>query len=204
MQLLKTLAKEGNAYVSGSYLARSGADVFNTFVLASPNGQVYTHDKDFPTTNIETSVYAGGEDEEFVNELTRRGVTPDPPTPIASRPGNIKSAVFALPDGISAGAALCWEQCRYRTARRLAGNVESHPGRFRLAVRRAGWRHLAREPCPGPRRARRGLRHQGGATAARAARGRSGRARQPRRRRLELAGQRAVDGAEVFGREPNR
>ena len=33
MQLLKTLAKEGNAYVGGSFLARSGADVFNTFVL---------------------------------------------------------------------------------------------------------------------------------------------------------------------------
>ncbi len=136
MQLLKTLAKEGNAYVSGSYLARSGADVFNTFVLASPNGQVYTHDKDFPTTNIETSVYAGGEDEEFVNELTRRGVTPDPPTPIASRPGNIKSAVFALPDGISAGAALCWEQCRYRTARRLAGNVD-------LILAASGWPFVA-------------------------------------------------------------
>jgi predicted amidohydrolase len=104
MQLLKTLAKEGNAYVGGSFLARSGADVFNTFVLASPDGQVYTHDKDFPTTNIETSVYAGGEDDEFVKELTRRGVAPDPPTPIPSRPGNVKSAVFALPDGISAGA----------------------------------------------------------------------------------------------------
>src|SRR6185295_7465440 len=97
MQLLKTLAKEGNAYVGGSFLARSGADVFNTFVLASPSGQVYTHDKDFPTTNIETSVYAGGEDDEFVKELARRGVAAEPPAPIPSRAHNIKSAVFALP-----------------------------------------------------------------------------------------------------------
>ena len=56
----------------GSFLARSGADVFNTFVLASPSGHVYTHDKDFPTTNIETSVYAGGEDDEFVKEHLHR------------------------------------------------------------------------------------------------------------------------------------
>jgi predicted amidohydrolase len=136
MQLLKTLAKEGNAYVSGSFLARSGADVFNTFVLASPDGQVYTHDKDFPTTNIETSVYAGGEDDEFVKELTRRGVAADPSAPIPSRPGNVKSAVFALPDGISAGAALCWEQCRYRTARRLTGNVD-------LILAASGWPFVA-------------------------------------------------------------
>ena len=85
MQLLKSLAKEGNAHVGGSFLARSGADVFNTFVLASPGGQVYTHDKDFPTTNIETSVYAGGEDDEFVKELARRGVQAEPPAPIPSR-----------------------------------------------------------------------------------------------------------------------
>ena len=96
MQLLKTLAKEGNAHVGGSFLARSGADVFNTFVLASPSGQVYTHDKDFPTTNIETSVYAGGEDDEFVKELARRGVVAEPTAPIPSRPNNVKSAVFSL------------------------------------------------------------------------------------------------------------
>jgi predicted amidohydrolase len=110
--------------------------VFNTFVLASPDGRVYTHDKDFPTTNIETSVYAGGEDDEFVKELTRRGVTPDPAAPIPSRPGNVKSAVFALPDGISAGAALCWEQCRYRTARRLSGKVD-------LVLAASGWPFVA-------------------------------------------------------------
>ena len=136
MQLLKTLAKEGNAHVGGSFLARSGADVFNTFVLASPSGQVYTHDKDFPTTNIETSVYAGGEDDEFVKELARRGVAAEPAAPIPSRPHNVKSAVFALPDGTSAGAALCWEQCRYRTARRLTGRVD-------LILAASGWPFVA-------------------------------------------------------------
>ncbi len=136
MQLLKTLAREGNAHVGGSFLARSGGDVFNTFVLASPTGDVYTHDKDFPTTNIETSVYAGGEDDEFVKELTRRGVAANPAAPIPSRAQNIKSAVFALADGASVGAALCWEQCRYRTARRLTRRVD-------LILAASGWPFVA-------------------------------------------------------------
>jgi predicted amidohydrolase len=136
MQLLKTLAAEGHAHVAGSFLARSGADVFNTFVLASPTGHVYTHDKDFPTTNIEASVYAGGEDDEFVRELARRGVTCEPPSPIPSRVQNVKSGVFALPDGVSAGTALCWEQCRYRTAHRLNGHVD-------LILAASGWPFVA-------------------------------------------------------------
>ena len=136
MQLLKTLATEGHAYVGGSFLARSGADVFNTFVLASPTGQVFTHDKDFPTTNIEASVYAGGEDDEFVKEIARRGVACEPATPIPSRPQNVKSGVFIAGDGVTAGAALCWEQCRYRTARRLAGRVD-------LILAASGWPFVA-------------------------------------------------------------
>jgi Carbon-nitrogen hydrolase len=106
MQLLKALAKEGKAYVGGSFLARSGADVFNTFVLATPEGQIHTHDKDFPTSNIESSVYAGGEDDEYIKELSRRGAVVEPPAPIPSRAGNIKSAVFPLTGG-SASAQRC-------------------------------------------------------------------------------------------------
>jgi predicted amidohydrolase len=132
MQLLKTLAKEGKAYVGGSFLARSGADVFNTFVLATPDGQIHTHDKDFPTSNIESSVYAGGEDDEYIKELSRRGAVVEPPAPIPSRAGNIKSAVFPLTGGSAVGAALCWEQCRLRTARRLTGRVD-------LILAASGW-----------------------------------------------------------------
>jgi predicted amidohydrolase len=132
MQLLKTLARDGQAYVGGSFLARSGADVFNTFVLATPNGQVFTHDKDFPTSNIESSVYAGGEDDEYVKELSRRGAKVEQVMPIPSRRENIKSAVFQLTGGPAVGAALCWEQCRLRTARRLTGQVD-------LILAASGW-----------------------------------------------------------------
>ena len=135
MQLLKRLAREGDVYVAGSFLARSGPDVFNTFVLASPAGEVYTHDKDFPTTDIESTVYAGGEDDEFVKELGRHATVASK-QPVLSRPENIKSAVFALPNGMTAGAALCWEQCRYRTARRLTGRVD-------LVLAASGWPFLS-------------------------------------------------------------
>src|SRR5262249_2672946 len=131
MQLLKQLAREGNAHVAGSFLARSGADVFNTFVLASPSGVVFTHDKDFPTTDIESSVYAGGEDDEFIKELSRQA-TVATKQPIPSRQGNIKSGIFSLASGMNVGAALCWEQCRYRTAKRLTGRVD-------LILAASGW-----------------------------------------------------------------
>jgi len=124
MQLFKKLATEGHAYVGGSFIARSGADVFNTFVLATPSGRVFTHDKDFPTTNIESSVYAGGEDDEYLKELKRLGVSAEPAAPIPSRPDNITDSVFAVADGVSAGVALCWEQVRYRTAKRLTRRVD--------------------------------------------------------------------------------
>jgi predicted amidohydrolase len=131
MQLLKRLAKDGNACVGGSFLARSGADVFNTFVLALPNGDVFTHDKDFPTTSIESSVYAGGEDDEYVNELKRRSAV-EHPAPIAGRAANIKSGVFIVPGRLTVGTALCWEQVRYRTARRMTGRVD-------LVLAASGW-----------------------------------------------------------------
>ena len=148
-QMLKTLAHEGRAYVGGSFLARSGADVFNTFVLATPDGQVFTHDKDFPTTNIESSVYAGGEDGEFVQELARCGVAAQPAAPIPSRAQNVTSGLFAVAGGPSVGVALCWEQCRYRTARRLTRRVD-------LVLAASGWPFAARDhlvsrvdPAPG-------------------------------------------------------
>lgn len=131
MQLLKRLAKQGRASIGGAYLARSGRDVFNTFVLALPSGEVFTHDKDFPTTSMESSLYAGGEDDEFVKEIIRKGVTTEREI-VASRPDNIKSGVFRLPNGLSVGAAMCWEQVRYRTARRMRGQVD-------LVLTASGW-----------------------------------------------------------------
>src|SRR5262245_15451522 len=75
MQMLKRLAKKGRAAIGGAFLARSGRDVFNTFVLVLPTGESFSHDKDFPTTSMESSLCAGGEDDEFVKEIEKKGVT---------------------------------------------------------------------------------------------------------------------------------
>ncbi len=117
--VLKELAKEGNAYVGGSFLARSGTDVFNTFVLACPDGTTSGHDKDFPSTIFESSVYAGGEDAEFVRTLADKGVLTRQEI-VPPRQGNNAQGVFEI-GGLSIGVALCWELVRYRTARRLIG-----------------------------------------------------------------------------------
>jgi predicted amidohydrolase len=138
MQMLKRLAKEGDAAIGGAYLARSGHDVFNTFVLALPTGDVFTHDKDFPTTSMESSLYAGGEDDEFVKEIERKGVATEREI-VASRPDNIKSGIFRLPNRLSVGAATCWEQVRYRTAHRMRGQVD-------LVLTASGWPAGAGDP----------------------------------------------------------
>ena len=130
-EMLKRLAREGRAAVGGAFLARSGRDVFNTFVLALPTGEIFTHDKDFPTTSMESSLYAGGEDDEFVKAIEQKGVATGRPI-VPSRPDNTKSGVFRLPGGSSVGAAMCWEQVRYRTARRMRGLVD-------LVVTASGW-----------------------------------------------------------------
>jgi hypothetical protein len=59
-----------------------------------------------------------------LRELKRLGVTAEPVAPIPSRPDNIKDSVFPVADGVSAGVALCWEQVRYRTAKRLTRRVD--------------------------------------------------------------------------------
>jgi predicted amidohydrolase len=131
MTLLKRLAREGHAAIGGGFLARDGRDVFNTFVLALPSGDVFTHDKDFPTTSMESMLYAGGEDDEFVKEIARKGVSTNADI-IPSRAANIKSGVFRLPGGVSVGVAMCWEQVRYRTARRMRGQID-------LVLTGSGW-----------------------------------------------------------------
>lgn len=91
---LSKWAQEYNVIIGGSYLKYNGEDTLNTFSLTFPDGQVFTHSKDIPTV-YEHFCYNDG-DENNVLE-----------TPI----GNI-------------GVALCWEQIRYNTVRRMAGKVD--------------------------------------------------------------------------------
>ena len=93
LELLRKLAREHNGVVGGSFLAKSGPDCFNSFLLVFPNGQYYRHDKDLPTM-WENSYYIGGSDD---------GVLATPAGPV--------------------GAALCWELIRSQTVRRLVGKV---------------------------------------------------------------------------------
>jgi predicted amidohydrolase len=93
LELMRKLAREHNGVVGGSFIARSGKDCFNSFLLVFPNGQYYRHDKDMPTM-WENSYYIGGSDD---------GVLATPAGPV--------------------GAALCWELIRSQTARRLVGKV---------------------------------------------------------------------------------
>lgn len=93
LELLRKLAREHNGVVGGSFLAKSGRDCFNSFLLVFPNGQYYRHDKDLPTM-WENSYYIGGSDD---------GVLATPAGPV--------------------GAALCWELIRSQTVRRLVGKV---------------------------------------------------------------------------------
>src|SRR6516165_10626434 len=89
LELLRKLAREHDGVVGGSFLAKSGQDCFNSFLLVFPNGQYYRHDKDLPTM-WENSYYIGGSDD---------GVLATPAGPV--------------------GAALCWELIRSQTVRRL-------------------------------------------------------------------------------------
>ncbi len=122
MRLLKELAMEGGATVGGSFLAESNGHVFNTFVMALPDGQVFTHDKDFPSGPIEHAYYAGGEDTAFVSVLRDHGVAVRGDA-IPAREGNNPDGLFASPE-MRVGVALCWEMIRHRTIARLLGNVD--------------------------------------------------------------------------------
>jgi len=94
LQLLKRLAREGNAVIGGSFLAKHGQQVFNTFVLVFPDGSFVQHDKDLPTY-WENCYYKKGKDD----------------------------GVLATPIG-PVGSVLCWEFIRSETARRLANKVK--------------------------------------------------------------------------------
>jgi predicted amidohydrolase len=92
-QMMRRLARQGNNTIGGSFLASRNGEVYNSFVLVFPDGQIVRHDKDQPTY-WENCYYRGGEDD---------GV-------LATPVGNI-------------GSVLCWEFIRSRTMRRLRGKI---------------------------------------------------------------------------------
>jgi predicted amidohydrolase len=93
LELMRKLAREHNGVVGGSFIAKSGTDCFNSFLLVFPDGRYYRHDKDLPTM-WENSYYIGGSDD----------------------------SVLATPAG-SVGVAMCWELIRSQTVHRLIGKV---------------------------------------------------------------------------------
>jgi predicted amidohydrolase len=92
-ELMRKLAREGNAFVGGSFLAWHAGNVYNSFILAFPNGKTLRHDKDYPSF-WEACYYVGGNDDGLLS-------TPD---------GNV-------------GVALCYEFVRSKTAARLKDKV---------------------------------------------------------------------------------
>jgi len=94
LQLMRDAAQSHGGYVGGSFIASRAGDNYNTFVLAFPDGEYATHDKDQPTM-WENCYYRGGMDD---------GILDTPLGPI--------------------GVALCWELVRMRTVHRLRGKVD--------------------------------------------------------------------------------
>jgi len=93
-ELLHNKATRHQVTVGGSFLARDGNKVHNSFLLFLPDGSRYRHDKDQPTY-WETCYYEDGSDEGVLHTAA----------------GDI-------------GVALCWEMIRSRTARRLLGKIQ--------------------------------------------------------------------------------
>ena len=91
---LKALAREHGAMIGGSYLEYDNGDVFNTYALMTPDGDVHRHRKDLPTM-VENAYYIGGNDDGLV-ELGKRNV----------------------------GIAVCWETIRSASVRRLKGQCD--------------------------------------------------------------------------------
>jgi predicted amidohydrolase len=121
-EMLKDLAKLGRAYVCGSFMAKSGSDAFNTFVLACPDGSTFTHDKDFPSMVFESALYAGGEDNEYAERLSKDGARTASPR-VPARVGSSFDGAFTHA-GVGIGGSMCWELVRNRTAKRLVGKVD--------------------------------------------------------------------------------
>ena len=93
MQMMKRLSREGNTVIGGSFLASKREGVFNTFALVFPDGNIYYHDKDFPTY-WENCYYTKGNDDGVLDTAYGR-----------------------------VGSVLCWEFIRSGTAKRLLDKV---------------------------------------------------------------------------------
>lgn len=129
-RLLVALAKEHGVNIGGSFLAQSGTDVFNTFVLATADGRIHSHDKDFPSTIFESSFYAGGEDDKYVEKINVDGFDTAEEEILTRRDNNV-DGVFEVGE-LNVGAALCWELVRFRTAQRLRERID-------LLLGASGW-----------------------------------------------------------------
>ena len=93
-QLLVKLSQELNIVIGGSFIASHDQEVFNTFLLVFPGGEIYMHNKDIPTM-WENCYYTGGNDD-----------------------GVLETELGSI------GVALCWEMLRTQTAKRLFNKVK--------------------------------------------------------------------------------
>jgi predicted amidohydrolase len=102
--MMRAVATRHGVTVGGSFLCRDAdGEARNAYLLVEPDGTVAgRHDKDLPTM-WENSFYVGGNDD-----------------------GVIRS------QGLTVGAAVCWELVRTQTARRLRGRVD-------LVMAGSGW-----------------------------------------------------------------
>ncbi|RLA39479.1 MAG: carbon-nitrogen hydrolase family protein [Gammaproteobacteria bacterium] len=94
LDLLKEIATNYEVIIGGSYLEKRNGEVFNCYALVRPDGTVTRHYKDIPTM-IENAFYIGG-----------------------------NTAGIHQTDMGRIGTALCWEQIRTQTVRRLKDKVD--------------------------------------------------------------------------------
>lgn len=93
---LKQLSSKYNIGIGGSYLKKDDdkKEIYNIYGLFFPNGECFYHRKDIPT-GLENFCYTGGDD----------------------------ISAFDTPLG-RIGIAICWEQLRYQTVKRMAGKID--------------------------------------------------------------------------------
>jgi N-carbamoylputrescine amidase len=96
LALMESAARRHGGWVGGSFICSREADAYNTWVLVSPDGGRWTHDKDQPTM-WENCWYVGGSDDGVLDTGGPLGTV---------------------------GAAMCWELVRTRTVHRLRGKVD--------------------------------------------------------------------------------